>query len=126
MSTAERLSFAQLRIQAKELLRAVREADPEALKRAIAYFDSHTEFRLANAQLVLAREHGFSSWAALKKALDTAPAANPTKEFFKAIEAGDIGAVTSALAAMPELCSSWRRTPSSKIPTPRPRTGRAR
>ena len=112
MSSAQRLSLAQLRIQAKELLRAVREAEPEALKRALVYFDPKSEFCLANAQLVLAREHGFPAWAALKRSLETdhETPPNPSKSFFKAVEDGDLEAVGSALAESPELCSAWRQT----------------
>lgn len=108
MSSAERLSLSQLRIQAKELLRAVRAGDEGALRRALAFFDASAEFRLANAQLVLAREHGFSSWAELKRTLEGSP--NPTAAFFKAIEDGDGAAINAAIEAMPELCSSWRKT----------------
>ncbi len=54
----------QLRRQAKELLRAWRAADPAALARAAA-FGLPPPPRLAQAQLVLARELGLPSWPAL-------------------------------------------------------------
>jgi ankyrin repeat protein len=54
----------QLRRQARELLRAWQRADPEALARAAPYALPAPP-RLAQAQLVLARELGFASWPAL-------------------------------------------------------------
>ena len=54
----------QLRRQAKELLRAWRAAEPDALARA-APFALPPPPRLAQAQLVLARELGCPSWPAL-------------------------------------------------------------
>lgn len=52
----------QLRRQAKELVRAVRVGDREALSRL-----GDLPQRLASAQLVVAREHGYTSWPALVK-----------------------------------------------------------
>ncbi len=54
----------QLRRQAKDLLRGWRSADPAALAR-VAPFDLPAPPRLAQAQLVIARELGFASWPAL-------------------------------------------------------------
>lgn len=67
-----RPSLDQYRRQAKELLRGIRAGDPAAIARFRRY---HPEFRrdgngeirpqairLADAQWVLAREHGFASW----------------------------------------------------------------
>jgi hypothetical protein len=58
----------QLRRQAKDLLRAFRSGDPEA----IAEFEAHhgrslvaAHSRLSDAQLVLARAYGFASWPRL-------------------------------------------------------------
>jgi ankyrin repeat protein len=115
MSSAKSLSLAQLRIQAKELLQAVRSADPASLQRVLPYFESATNLRLANTQLVIARENGFPSWAVLKRSLDDTRAigGNPTAQFFKAIEALDVDAVRGALGEMPELGASWRQTPRS-------------
>jgi ankyrin repeat protein len=53
----------QLRRQAKDLLGDARQGDPAALARVRAVSDRPT---LAAAQLALAREHGFASWARLK------------------------------------------------------------
>jgi hypothetical protein len=54
----------QLRRQARELLRAWQQADPEALARA-APLALPPPPRLAQAQLVIARELGFASWPKL-------------------------------------------------------------
>src|SRR5260370_42622220 len=53
----------QLRHQARELLRAARAGDAAATKRIHAVSDRLT---LTAAQLVLARDLGFSSWSRLK------------------------------------------------------------
>jgi len=54
----------QLRRQARELLRAWQQGEAAALARAAPYALPPPP-RLAQAQLVLAREHGLASWAAL-------------------------------------------------------------
>ena len=59
----------QLRRQARELLRAWQQGDPEALARAAPYALPAPP-RLVQAQLVLAREHGFASWPQLLDEVD--------------------------------------------------------
>jgi hypothetical protein len=59
----ERPDLDQLRRQARELLRAAVDLDPRAVDRLRAVSPHVT---LSAAQLALAREHGFRSWAALK------------------------------------------------------------
>src|SRR5437763_37289 len=54
------VNLEQLRKQAKELARAARVGDPAAVARL-----GDLPPQLASAQLVLAREHGYSSWPAL-------------------------------------------------------------
>ena len=53
----------QLRHQARDLLRGARAGDGDAAERIRSVSDRVT---LATAQLALAREYGFPSWAALK------------------------------------------------------------
>lgn len=53
-----------LRRQARELQRALRRGEPEALARAAPYRPG-PQPQLSFAQLVLAREHGFASWPRL-------------------------------------------------------------
>src|SRR5207244_2796829 len=58
----------QLKRQAKELLHAVRAGEPGALSEAVARYPGADprKFALHDAQLVLARAHGFQSWPRLK------------------------------------------------------------
>jgi hypothetical protein len=58
-----RCDLRQLRIQAKELLKAAREGDPAACARIEAVSDRRV---LASAQLAVAREYGFPNWPRLK------------------------------------------------------------
>ncbi len=59
-----RPNMEQYKKQAKELARACREGDADALSRLRAHHPQPPEGRVAlsDAQLVLAREHGFASW----------------------------------------------------------------
>jgi hypothetical protein len=56
------------RKQAKALVRAYRARSPEAVERVEARLGprARTRFRLGDAQWLLAREHGFRTWAALR------------------------------------------------------------
>ncbi|HEY2370961.1 MAG TPA: ankyrin repeat domain-containing protein [Gaiellaceae bacterium] len=58
-----RCNLRQLRIQAKELLKAARDGNAEARARVEAVSD---RLVLASAQLAVAREYGFPSWSRLK------------------------------------------------------------
>jgi len=62
-----RLNLEQQKRRAKELLKSIHNSEPEALARLAAHAscDARTA-RLADAQLVLARENGFTSWPKLK------------------------------------------------------------
>jgi hypothetical protein len=60
----------QLRNQAQELQRAVRRGEPAALARVSRWHPGPPpadRFPLTAAQLVLAREHGFTSWARMRR-----------------------------------------------------------
>lgn len=63
-----------LRNRARELQRAVRRGDPEALRRLadqrVAVPGDPAAFPLSGAQLVVARECGFASWPRLRRYLD--------------------------------------------------------
>jgi uncharacterized protein len=99
-----RPDLGQLRNQAKDLLRAARAGDPMALARVRAVAD---RIILASAQLAIAREHGFRSWAGLvlevrrRAVLDGAVA-----------RGGDLTRLTGLLAEHPELArtklDNWR------------------
>ena len=60
-----RPSLAQLRKQAKELVQQLRNGDPSATERLLKYKPNVSDPILADAQFVLAREHGFESWPRL-------------------------------------------------------------
>jgi ankyrin repeat protein len=71
-------SFDHFRKQAKRLQHAVRAGDGDALTQVREFHprpnDTVAAFRLADAQLVIARTYGFASWAKLKQQLgDIAP-----------------------------------------------------
>ena len=63
--TSRRLSLEQLRKQAKELLRQLRNRDPSAIERLRKCKPDVSDPILADTQFVLAREHGFESWPKL-------------------------------------------------------------
>jgi hypothetical protein len=69
----ERPSLEQLRKQAKELLRQLRTGDKSATARLDAHKPDASNPILADAQLVLAREHGFESWPKLVHHIQQAP-----------------------------------------------------
>jgi ankyrin repeat protein len=59
-------SLDQQKKQAKELLRALRAGDTDARARFRQHLPDKPRLTLADAQLVIAREYGFASWALLK------------------------------------------------------------
>ncbi|HLK16195.1 MAG TPA: ankyrin repeat domain-containing protein [Fimbriimonadaceae bacterium] len=111
-STADRPDLRQLRIQAKELVRAVRAGDQGALSRVLPYFKSGEAFKLAQAQLVLARERGFESWGGLVRVLEpgrVSTAKPPSARLFEALEKGDDAAAIELIQSDPELAGVWRK-----------------
>ena len=94
-------SLAQLRKQAKELLKSYR-AGKEAAVAEVERFERSPDpanFALADAQRVLARAYGFSSWAALKNHVEGVNFA----ALLAAAEAGDVAAVRRLAKARPDL-----------------------
>lgn len=61
-----RPSLEHLKKQAKRLHKSVRSNKTDALTLVGPYFGDPTKISLQQAQLVIARDHGFSSWAKLK------------------------------------------------------------
>lgn len=61
-----------LRKRAKSLLKSVRAGDPAALAQVGPYFGDPKAIGLQQAQLVVARSHGFSSWTKLKRHIEGA------------------------------------------------------
>ena len=81
-----RPSLEQLRKRAKELLRAVRAGDSAAADRFRAQGRNPLDAILADAQHVIAREHGFSRWADLAHHVDLASGATPLKPLIRPVE----------------------------------------
>jgi ankyrin repeat protein len=117
-----RPSLEQYKKQAKELLKAYRSADVETIRRvkrnhprfeklAEPGFDI-SKFALADAQLVIAREHGFESWPKFAKRIEiinseAAALANPVAAFIEAaIWHGTLEAAEAILAAHPEIAQN--------------------
>jgi len=64
----DRPSMASMRKQAKALARAITAGEPAAVTRAQAHLpDLQSSASLRDAQLVLAREYGFTGWADLQR-----------------------------------------------------------
>jgi ankyrin repeat protein len=72
-------SLEQLRTQAKDLLRAHRAGNPQAVARVAAH-EPGEPLKLTGAQHVVAREHGFPSWARLKAYVERLAAHGPDLE----------------------------------------------
>jgi ankyrin repeat protein/catechol 2,3-dioxygenase-like lactoylglutathione lyase family enzyme len=73
---------------AKDRLRTLRETQPDS--------------KLTQAQLEIARAHGFPSWRALKAEVDR-QAVGSVSSFFNACATGDLEVVSSLVAAQPDL-----------------------
>jgi ankyrin repeat protein len=94
------VNLEQLRKRAKDLVRAARDGDPAALDRL-----GDLPLRLASAQLVLAREHGFSSWPALVHRVEAG-----VESFVLAATSGRCGRARRLLEARPEIAGDqWAR-----------------
>ncbi len=95
MPLPDRPSLEYLKKLAKDRLQEMRRADRSA--------------RLAQAQLAVAREHGFTSWRALRAGLDRRLAAtepDPVAQLFAAIRSGEGPVVDRLLAAHPALANA--------------------
>ena len=84
----ERASLEYLKKRAKENLAELRRKNPQA--------------KLAEAQLAIAREYGFTSWRALKAEIDRRQQPTITA-FFDACRAGDVAALHKLLESDPTL-----------------------
>ena len=117
-----RPSLEQYKKQAKELLKAYRSADAESIRRvarnhprfeklAQPGFDIG-KFALADAQLVIAREHGAESWPKFARQIEVinsqmAAQSDPLAAFIEAaIWHGTLDAATAILAAHPEIAKT--------------------
>ncbi len=106
-------SLEHARHEAKALVRAARSGDPAAVSRIHA---SHpraaqldlTALKLSDAQWVLAREHGFRSWRALKDRIDalTLTRSAQVSSFVEAACLGSLQRARQLLDADPSLVDS--------------------
>jgi ankyrin repeat protein len=111
----DRPDLDQLKNQAKDLLKGHKAGDPEAFRRIqanhprLAGSSAHQvqafRFTLSGAQLVIAREYGFSSWPKLKAHVESlSPGADDLVEQFKqAIRTDDAARIRHLLEAHPIL-----------------------
>ncbi len=92
----------QLRHQARDLLSAARSGDAASIQRIQAVSDRLT---LAAAQLAMAREYGFSSWARLKAVVEalTTDFAEKVQAFVEASIRDYTDRAARMLAANPEI-----------------------
>lgn len=103
----------QLRIQAKELLKAHQSHDAEAIRRIQ---ESHPRFagaspskirdaklRLSDAQLVIAREFGFESWPKLKAHIERRSLEDVHEQFQKAFKEDNVALFRKLLERYPTL-----------------------
>jgi hypothetical protein len=104
-----RPNLEQLRIQARELLKAHQSRHPEAIRRIQ---ESHprlstpapsASLRLSDAQLVIAREYGFESWPKLKAHVDRCQLEEVLGQFKKVFENDDVGLFRQLLERYPAL-----------------------
>jgi ankyrin repeat protein len=97
----ERPDLDQLKRQAKELLDAFRAGDPDATKEVDTHYRNAdlATFALHDAQLVLARAHGFDSWPRMKAFIDGVT----VRRLVDAVRSGNLEAVRSMVNARPEL-----------------------
>lgn len=93
-----RADLEQLRRQAKDLLRTAERGDPAAVARIRSVSE---QLALSSAQLAVAREHGFPSWAQLRLEVERRAV----------LDSGDAARLVDLLAAHPELAvqrmSGW-------------------
>ncbi len=94
-------SLVQLRKLAKELLKSYRAGD-QAAAAEVAQFEKRpdpADFKLADAQRVLARAHGFASWTKLKQHVE-----GLTIDAFRdAVESGDLDRVRDLAEQRPDF-----------------------
>lgn len=96
-------SLAQLRKQAKELLKSFLAGHSAAVTEVerFEHASDRARFALVDAQRVLARTYGFSSWTKLKQHVDGVN----VESFRDAVDAGDVVTVRKLAKARPELVS---------------------
>ncbi|MGH7506981.1 MAG: ankyrin repeat domain-containing protein [Longimicrobiales bacterium] len=97
-----------LRRQAKALMRACLAGDADAMRRVRAVLpDAPARLRLADAQLVIAREYGFASWSRLKLHIETSRGVGAAvAAFLEAVADGRADTAREIAANEPRVVSS--------------------
>jgi ankyrin repeat protein len=96
----ERPNLDQLKLQAKDLLRAYLAGDAAAIAEVQAHYGRPgAALALHDAQLVIARAYGFASWPKLKAFVDGVT----VRRLVEAVRADDLARVRTMLDARPEL-----------------------
>ena len=117
----DRPNLEQLKKQAKSLLRAAQARDTDALRRftALPAFSSTSieridvrDLALHDAQSVVAREHGFPSWTALRDEVDarTLSFEAAVDEFLRSATGGASGRANRLLALHPNIAPATLQT----------------
>ena len=111
-------SLRQLRLQAKDLLRAYKSQEIEAIARLrealprLAHASDADVITAActlqDIQYVIAHEYGFEDWSALRSHVDAPPVAKALEAAFEAVRAGDLDALGRLLEADPDLVQRRR------------------
>jgi ankyrin repeat protein len=73
--------LSQQRKLAKELLRAFRDGESEAVARVRAQLPDKSRIVLADAQHVIAREYGFANWTELRRHIESSAGGSPASAF---------------------------------------------
>ena len=104
-SLPSRADLAQQKKQAKELLQSFNSGDAEARARVREVLPDKKKIALADAQLVLAREYGFSNWAALKQHIEARvePRRSPEERMHDAFGRHDAAEVRTLFETHKEL-----------------------
>ncbi|MFG0250601.1 MAG: ankyrin repeat domain-containing protein [Phycisphaeraceae bacterium JB051] len=90
---------------AKQLLRQLWGNDPDATERLILLHPKPPQAhqaKLSDAQLVIARGYGFTSWAMLKSKIESL-SLTPLEQWINAVKAGDVQQVRKLFDQHPEL-----------------------
>lgn len=92
-----------LKKQAKELLHDFRQSKPDAIQRFRTFLDSTpSDAKLADAQQVIARDYGFTSWPKLKEHVESFTL-TPAEQLAAAVRASNAQRVQRVLEEHPEL-----------------------
>jgi ankyrin repeat protein len=101
-------SLDDLHREARLLERAHRAGDPAAIERVAPWRpDARKPLKDAGAQLVVAREHGFPSWAKLREWVERAPAEHAFHTDMEYYEGRAAGLLASALDGTPSAAAAF-------------------